>query len=231
MAATGLFTKLIAGHPARKTRLHSQQGKLVGASQLLRNGPRAVVTAIGRLAFDYRPVRPWISYDGQAAIAERLDPKRSRVLEFGSGMSTAWYAARSLEIVAIEDYRPWFDKVGAIMAKRGISNVRYRFAADAGEYIGLAREEAGAGYDLVMIDGSHRHLCAELAVEVIRPGGMIYLDNVDKGTETTITGDLTAAANTLLSFAKARGAEVRWFTDFAPTQLFVQTALLIIVPE
>ncbi|MGH6786718.1 MAG: hypothetical protein ACREBO_07795 [Novosphingobium sp.] len=220
---SGLLRKLIAGSNTRKTRLHDELGNRISLARLARNGPRA---GLGSLPakLGYRAVRPWISYDAQAGIARFLDGKK-RVLEFGSGMSTVWYAEHAGEVVSIEDYRPWFEQVSGIIAARGADNVRYRFA-EAADYAVLCAAERGGGFDLIMIDGSQREACARLAIELVRPGGMIYLDNSDKAFGPD-TGDIPAARRLLLDFAVRDCAEVTRFTDFAPTQLFVQEGLMV----
>lgn len=218
-----MFRKLIAGSETRRTRLHDERGNRVSLSRLLRNGSRAVASAIPA-KLGLRAVRPWISYDAQAEIAAFLD-KSKRLLEFGSGMSTVWYAEHAGEVVSIEDYRPWFEQVRGIIAQRRATNIRYRFAG-ADDYAELALDERADGFDLVMVDGSQRDRCVQTAIELIRPGGMIYLDNSDKGFGDA-TGDVPAARQLLLDFAARDGADVTLFTDFAPTQLFVQEGLMV----
>lgn len=224
-----MLSKLVAGAETRKTRFHDELGNLVSATRAIRNGPRAVVTGVARLALDYRPVQPWISYDAQPVIAAHLTPD-SRVLEFGSGMSTVWYAEHSREVVSIEDYRPWYAQVQGIIAKRKAGNIRYRFAADVEQYTTLSEAERGDGFDLIMVDGSARELCVRRTLDLLRPGGMMYLDNSDKHGGSTFSGDIPEARRTMLEFASAHGASTRLFTDFAPTQLFVQQGLMLTLP-
>ncbi len=223
-----MLNRLIAGDPARKTRLHDELGNLVTLPRALRNGPRALITGMARLGLNARQVRPWISYDAQDVIARHLTP-RSRVLEFGSGMSTVWYAQHAGHVVSIENYRPWYDQVTKIMHARTVTNLTYRFAEDPESYSTVTEAERGDGFDLIMNDGMVRDLCAERTLDLVRPGGMIYLDNSDKGRDD-FTGDVPAARRLLLEFAERRGATVRVFTDFAPTQLFVQQGLMIKLP-
>jgi hypothetical protein len=220
-----MLTKLISGSTTRRTRLHDERGNLVPVSRALRNGPRALASALVVRMLGKRSLQPWISYDAQKQIAAFLTP-RSRVLEYGSGMSTVWYAQHAGEVVSIEDFAPWFDQVGAIIAERGVGNVRYRIAAEVADYTMPTEEERGAGFDLIMIDGSARDRCVAAALPLLRAGGMIYLDNSDKSA-CPVSGDVPAARQLLLDFARADGADVTKFTDFAPTQLFVQEGLMI----
>jgi SAM-dependent methyltransferase len=213
-------TRLISGG-IRKTRLHDELGALVPLPHALRNGPRALGTGMLRLLFGYRPALPWISYDAQRILARFLTD-RSEVLEFGSGMSTLWYAGKAGHVVSIEDDEAWYAKVSARLSAAG--NIDYRFAPDPASYVGLAPDKP---YDLIMIDGSWREDCARFAVRHLKPGGVIYLDNSDKGPNMQVTGDIPAARAFLLEFAAQQGLPSREITDFAPTQLFVQRGLMI----
>lgn len=227
-ARVGIVGRVIRGGPGRKTRLHDTLGMTIPLSRMLRNGPRSLVSTVGRLAFGRRPVKPWISYDAAAELDAHLT-KSSRVLEFGSGMSTVWYAERAGEVVSIEDYRPWYEKVVALFAARGIGNVRYRFAGTPDDYVAPTAEEAAEGFDLVMIDGSIRDSCVPAAIATVRAGGIIYLDNADF-KDDPITGDCRRAAALLTGFANEIGGETERYTDFAPTYLYATAGLLVRVP-
>jgi len=204
-----------------KSRLHDELGQRVTLSRVLRNGPRAVGTGLSRLAFGYRPGLPWISYDAQRILARFLTGD-SEVLEFGSGKSTLWYARHAGHVVSIEDDAAWFASVKAELGS--ISGIDYRFAPEPAAYVALAPDKP---YDLIMIDGSWREDCARFAVEHLKPGGMIYLDNSDKGPNMQVTGDIPKARAFLLEFAAKEGLPSREITDFAPTQLFVQRGLMV----
>ncbi|MEO6387475.1 MAG: hypothetical protein ABIT16_06075 [Croceibacterium sp.] len=216
-----LWKQVLAGAPQRVTRLHDELGQLVPLSRLVRNGPRAVVTGAMRLLFGYRPAKPWISYDAQAILARHLT-KASTVLEFGSGMSTAWYAGYSGTVVSIESNDGWFKAVRERLSALG--NVDYRFAPDRKAYVDLAPDQL---YNLIMIDGSWRDECTAFAIEHLAPGGVIYLDNSDKGFDPMDTGNIPLARSLLMGLAKRDGLPMREFTDFAPTQLFVQRGLMV----
>lgn len=206
------WTRLIAGSDARKSRLHDRLGARVPFRRAIRNGPRALAGGIARLLFGFGSQRPWISYDAQAILAKHVD-RRTRVLEFGSGMSTVWLARRAGKVVSIEHDQRWFDLIQRRM--RHLGNAEYRLAAEHDDYIAVP---AGARYDLILIDGPWRLSCAMVAIAHLASGGIIYFDNSDKFADV---GQL------LVDIAQKRGLEVREFIDFAPTQLFVQRGLMI----
>jgi len=211
-AGLSAWTRLFAGSPNNKSRLHDQLGALVSTSRLVRNGPRALVSGLARLLADYRPERPWISYDAQAVLAGHLSPA-SRVLEFGSGMSTLWYARHAGQVVSLEHDRQWYELIAHRLERFG--NVKYRDIEDTETYLAQTPDEA---FDLIMIDGRARLICTLFAMTHLAPGGIIYLDNCDKHPEPR---------RLLLDFAQKLGLRVREFTDFAPTQLFVQRGLMV----
>lgn len=211
---TSLATRLIAGAPERKTRLHAQTGEMVSLSRLVRNGPRALATGIGRLLFDWHPRRPWISYGAQQIIERHLAP-HSRVLEFGSGASTRWYAERAGRVVSIEHNSEWFAQVRATLP----GNVSLRHAQTREDYL-LFPEEP---YDLVMIDGRWRNRCVAAALPFVAPGGILYLDNSDRP-------QYADGVRLIEAYAQEHGGEVRRFVDFAPSQLFVQEGAMLILP-
>lgn len=225
--ATSILSRLLAGSESRKTRLHDEKRNLVGAGRLVAHAPLALVTGCLRLAIGYRPELPWISYSAIAVLKANLT-KSSRVLEFGSGMSTIWYAKRAGNVYSVEDYKPWFDKVNEIIKRRGLRNIHYQFANAAPRYSSFMANDQ-TGFDLVMVDGSHRSACIDNAARLIRPGGILYLDNSDKDSGSG-GGDMRLAEELALRLASETGARVTYFTDFAPTQLFVQQGLMVELP-
>lgn len=223
MHPTTVLARIFAGGPGRKSRLHDERGNIVPLERLVRNGPRALVSGLSRLGFGIRPARPWISYDAQRRIAKHLS-KSSNVLEFGSGMSTIWYGEHSGSVFSIEDNEEWFARMERQLGSR--SNITYRFARDLQEYLSFPRK----GYDLIMVDGSFRKECVVASLPYLASGGIIYLDNSDKNNGGDC-GDVPAAEKALLDFAEQEGAEVRYFTDFATTQLYVGQGLLVRSPK
>ena len=195
------------------TRLHSQQGDSVSLSRLCRNGSRAAVTGLARVLLGRRPELPWISYDAQPVLARHLAP-RSQVLEFGSGMSTLWYARHAGSVFSLEDDPAWFGQV----AKSLPANAEVRLATTLRDYLTFPER----AYDLVMVDGvpDWRPDCVEAALPFLAPGGIFYLDNSD-------WPHAAESVRMIMAYARTHGCETRRFVDFAPTQMFVQEGLLM----
>jgi len=112
----GIVSRLWRGQRPRYPRWRDAKGNFCGWSRLIRNGSRALVTGLLRIAFDIRPILPWISYDAIRAIQSHLRPT-SRVLEFGSGMSTIWYALHAGTVYSVEDNEAWFSRIKSCCEK------------------------------------------------------------------------------------------------------------------
>ena len=80
-------------------------------------------------------------------------------------------------------------------------------------------------FDLIMIDGLWRDECVPLAIRHLADGGVIYLDNCDK--LDLGVGDMGKARRDLITFAEQHGLPWCEFTDFAPTQFFVERGLWV----
>ncbi len=64
-------------------------------------------------------------------------------------MSTLWYGKHAAEVIAVEDYQPWFEKVSSKAKDR--KNVHLQFARDKAEYLNPAINGA---FDLIIVDGN-----------------------------------------------------------------------------
>lgn len=225
---SALLTKIVAAGPGRRSRLHDEKGNFIGFKRLLQNGPRAISSGLLRLAFGYRPVTPWISYAAIDSL-EKFLRRNSRVLEFGSGMSTIWFAKRAGEVYAVEDSGPWHARVVDLISRAHLRNVHLHYAERIDEYRQFMANDT-AGFDLIVVDGICRHQCTITALPLLRNGGIFYLDNSDRGVISR-DEDSRKAEAAILEFARERSAEVNWFTDFAPTQFFVQQGLMVKLPD
>lgn len=219
-----LWTKIIAGGLGRKSRLHDLHGNLVPLSPLFRNGPRAFLSGIYRLVFGRLPRRPWISYDGQAMLRQHLG-SGSRVLEFGSGTSTPWYAEHAGFVVSVEENEEWFGLVGKRLGNR--DNIVRLLETDPHGYAAAGSLYAEQPFDLIMIDGMQRDKCLYESWPLLRHGGLVYLDNSDQ-PGCPYTGDIPAARAELVRLAQAGEGRLVTLVDFAPSQLFVNQAIVLI---
>lgn len=220
-----MFEKVLRGSDLRKSRFHDHKGQRVSPRRALLHAPRSLGGAILRVAVGRRPELPWISYDAIAALDAFLNSQKS-VLEFGSGMSTVWYAKRAGRVVSVESSHPWYEYISRILDQRKLTNVDYRFAAPGEDYV--HPPEIDGGYDLIMVDGSMRDRCTEGALDLLKPGGIFYLDNSDRAAFPD--SDEARAVEVALDYAREHRCKVEYLTDFAPTQFFAQEGMMVTRP-
>ncbi len=139
---------------------------------------------ISRLAWSSyqrrNPDAPWLTQQMIEFLKGYLKPTDVFV-EFGSGRSTAWLARRVGRMISIEHHAEWHKEITGVLFQQKITNTQYICTADdPGSYIAAADATlAGVKPDLILIDGIHREHCAEWALRVIKPGGVILIDNVN----------------------------------------------------
>lgn len=159
---------------------------------------RVSVTGLPRYLVDRAAVRrrfrrqtedtPWITADGVAILAGLLRPGDVGV-EFGSGGSTTWFASRVEYLYSVEGADPWHADVTSRLSKAGLANVSYHLASqlelgidhpDARQaYVNFAPELAPGSQDFVFVDGEYRDECAMRGLELLKPGGILILDNAN----------------------------------------------------
>ncbi len=120
-----------------------------------------------------RPDEPWWT-DGAVALVDRWLRAEDVVVEFGSGRSTAWLAARARRVVSIEHHKEWHAKVTGQLAS--LSNAEVRLVPDEpSAYVAGADDVEGP--TLVVVDGRHRDACAAWAMRRLVSGGGMLLDD------------------------------------------------------
>jgi len=124
-------------------------------------------------------VIPMMSY-GLIEYLMGLDLSSFEVLELGGGHSTEFWAGRVRSLVTLETDSSWANT----LKSRVPANAEVRSTtADT-----IAREisQLGRTFDIVVVDISgNRYRCAKAALQVLRPGGFILLDNADWYPNTT----------------------------------------------
>lgn len=212
----------------RISRFHDEKGNFVDRAGIF-NALPALASAAAKRLFGRRPQVPMISYRARRVIESLLGSVRdhrgpgARMVEFGSGGSTPWFAARARFVLSVEDDPAWFALVRARLAAQGIANVRHELRA-ADVYADLS-SIADASLDFALVDGSDREGCVRAVVPKLKPGAYLYLDNTDKDM-TRPGGDLRRAEAALINAVAARGGSLRYFSDFSPGNFFVEQGAL-----
>ncbi len=214
--------KIIAGDPYRKTRFHDIKGNFVGVSQF-KYLPRAVLDYTKRVALDIHPDAPWLTYNVVERINEIIRPDW-KVIEFGSGRSTLWYAGRVEFVHSIEHDREWFEFLSAKIENKGIRNVRLDLWEEA-DYSSVD-DYPDYYFDFAIVDGMQRSSCAKEVVMKVKEGGYLYLDNSD----FSMTGkhhDFVVAEQTLMDAVRKRNGTYEFLTGFTIGRVNTHQGLLI----
>jgi predicted O-methyltransferase YrrM len=132
------------------------------------------------------PDHPWLTPTAIGLLDTLLRPA-DRGAEFGSGRSTAWFAARVAALTSVEHDGRWHETVAAWLKERGLGNVDYILApadqpverGDQSAYARTALAFPDASLDFALIDGHYRDHSAKFILPKIKPGGMLIVDNVN----------------------------------------------------
>jgi predicted O-methyltransferase YrrM len=128
------------------------------------------------------PNWPWLTPKAVELLKQRLTPADS-VFEWGAGRSTLWLARRVSHVTSIEHHPRWFERVRIQAGRQRLTNISLKLVPDsecllgAGHYVNPIYEDAA--FDLILVDGLHRQSCALAAVNKIKAGGMIVVDNAN----------------------------------------------------
>jgi predicted O-methyltransferase YrrM len=157
------------------------------AAAIGHRNPRYVCNRARQAVFErIHPDAPWVTPAAVRLLAGILRPS-DRGVEFGSGRSTSWFAARVGHLTSVEHDREWYATVAARLKRQGLGNVDYILAprdqpedrGDRSEYLQAVAGIGAESIDFAMIDGMYRGYAAQLVMPKIRPGGLMIIDNVN----------------------------------------------------
>ena len=123
---------------------------------------------------DGNPI-PWYTYPAIEYLSQ-FDYSNKKILEFGCGYSSLFWARRAEKVVSIEDDLNWFERWKKEFNEPNL-DIRWR---DEGEIYEHAAFEDKEKFDVIVVDGKRRWQCAEVAVKVLQDGGFIILDDSDR---------------------------------------------------
>jgi hypothetical protein len=142
-----------------------------------------------RLSLSQRraPGSPWLTADAITVLNTALR-KDDNGLEHGSGASTIWLARKTNHLISIEHSLEWYKRVNQGIESEGLKNVACRYIPASQQLVDDPYRESyveadptisPASLDYVVVDGWYRDECAVRAVELLKPGGILILDNAN----------------------------------------------------
>lgn len=131
---------------------------------------------------------PWLTAEATRLLDELLLPS-DHVLEWGSGGTTLFLAPRVAHVTSVEGARPWYEDLSARLREQGTTNVDlqlvpfdelgYETPEHEAAYVGAAPGLEEESLAMVLVDGEYRDGCALRALDLLRPGGLLVLDNAE----------------------------------------------------
>ena len=120
------------------------------------------------------PNEPWISREAIKRLDELLTPEMTAI-EWGSGAGTVWYAARVKELHTFEHREEGFFLYDVPSTSEGPEE----YAGVDGRYYEDYSSAPGAPdkADAIFVDGRARSACLRTAVQKLKPGGVLVLDD------------------------------------------------------
>jgi hypothetical protein len=115
----------------------------------------------------------FLNYPTLALLSKRLKDS-FRVLEFGSGYSTAFFSSLVREVVAVEHDSKWLGLVRSLT--EGVSNVQL-VQVPLGPKYTQAAADVGGTFQIILIDGRMRVECALQSLPFLASDGVIIWDD------------------------------------------------------
>jgi hypothetical protein len=165
---------------------------------------------------------PWLT-PGSILFFEEWLTKDMKGAEYGSGISTLFFAKRSKQVVSIEHYKPWHDKVVDLFQEENITNVDYKFISPEEElretydtsvfeqfdlmqysdfilwkyapYYSALNSFSDSYFDYIIVDGRARPECVFHAIAKLKQGGLMVLDNSERSRYSIVFDRLSSWSN------------------------------------
>ncbi len=123
---------------------------------------------------------PWYSYPCLDFLRYR-SYEGKRILEFGGGQSSLWWAKRAEQVVVFEGDKDWYDKIKETMPPNvDIHLVSIDSPEKCTSEVNNKLDAENSGkFDIIIIDGLYRSAMIGIAIEVMADSGAIICDDAD----------------------------------------------------
>ncbi len=144
---------------------------------------------VGRsVGIDGEPI-PWMTYPLISFLQERIKPDL-RILEFGSGNSTLWFAARCAALISIEHDEAWVNSLAEKLPTNSMISVKptpkgrnymeiaFGESDEKNAYV-EAIDDIDGTFDVIVIDGVYRNAAIRKSSPRLSARGVLIVDNTD----------------------------------------------------
>jgi len=125
--------------------------------------------------FRYNPDKPWMCKEVNQFLINHIKPHMS-ILEYGCGSSTKFYATYAKAVVSIETNKNWYDLINTRLSD--LNNVQLKLVKD--DKFNYVQNFEANSFDIVVNDASHRELVSISALDVLKSGGILIIDNAER---------------------------------------------------
>ena len=131
------------------------------------------------------PDAPWLTREAANILSSWLKAE-DHGIEWGTGRSTIWLAPKVGRLISIEHKKQWYEHVKQTLDSKAINNVElfYMPCADSEsirqEYVEVAARLPKQSMDFALVDGTLRDRCVEVAMELLKSGGLLVIDNAER---------------------------------------------------
>lgn len=101
------------------------------------------------------------------------------ILEFGMGGSTIWFSQKTKNLTSVEHDPSWFNKVVDYLKTHSECNP-VATVLHPRPYNIICNGFLESSFDLILVDGRDRVKCVESCHRLIKPGGILMLDNAER---------------------------------------------------
>jgi predicted O-methyltransferase YrrM len=109
-------------------------------------------------------------------------------IEWGTGQSTMWLAKHVARLISIEHDKQWYEHVKQLLKDNGINNVELHFApltstdqsSESQKYLKIPQRQPEQSMDFFLVDGKLRDRCVDVAMQLLKPGGLLIIDNAER---------------------------------------------------
>lgn len=146
---------------------------------------------------------PWLPFRVVDELTSIVD-ETTRVFEYGGGGSTLWFLRHGATVVTVEHHSEWVDLLEASIESPRWTLLRRDARDGFRDYVGAIREFPVDDFDVVVVDGRERARCVEAALDRVRPGGMLIVDDVDRTRYDEALRKISWPRRDVVGFAPAK---------------------------
>lgn len=129
---------------------------------------------------------PWLTEKAIVFLEDFLKNNPNAViLEFGSGSSTLWFAKTTKNLYSVEHDANWYK----LTKQKLESDPKYHkveYFLLKRPYYDICDNFPDEYFDLILVDGRNRKGCIAKALRILKPGGVLMLDNSERPYYKTV---------------------------------------------